>query len=157
MCHHGRMEPVETLGEVECLASLRVLPLFADLDMTDLEHVSGVTSQHRYEPGEMVFSQGEGGDEMLIVVEGSAVVSRLTGGERRPVATLTPGDFVGELSLLTRDPRSADVHAGDEGLHGLVISAETLEAVVRERPRVGFAMLAALADRLATTPLPRRN
>ena len=151
------MEPVETLGEVECLASLRVLPLFADLDMADLVHVSRVTSQRRYEPGELVYSQGEGGDEMLIVVEGSALVTRVTGDERRAVATLTAGDFVGELSLLTREPRSADVHAGDDGLHGLVVSTVTLEAVVRERPGVGLAMLAALAERLAQNPLPRHD
>lgn len=94
---------------------------------------------------------------MLIVVEGSALVTRVTGDERRAVATLTAGDFVGELSLLTREPRSADVRAGDDGLHGLVVSTVTLEAVVRERPGVGLAMLAALAERLAQTPLPRHD
>lgn len=148
------MEPVKTLDQVECLASLRMLPLFATLDMVDLAHIAQVTSQRTYEPGELVFAQGDGGDEMLIVVEGSALVSWVAGGDRRTVATLSPGDFVGELSLLTRHPRSADVHAGSDGMHGLVIAADTFEAVLRERPHVGMTMLVALAERLAQTPLP---
>lgn len=151
------MDQIDTLGEVECLASLRTVPLFADLDVTDLAHLAVVTSQRRYAPGELIFSQGEGGNEMLVVVEGSATVSLVVEGERKVVATLAAGDFVGELSLLTHDPRSADVHAGPDGLHGLVISAATFEAVVRERPRVGLTMLGALAERLARTPLTRHG
>jgi CRP-like cAMP-binding protein len=55
---------------------------------------------------------------------------------------------VGELALLTGEPRSADVHAGEEGLRGLALSMTDLMSVLEERPTVAIGMLGTLASRL---------
>ena len=147
------MEAIDTLDPMDRLVALRGVPLFAELATEDLESISAVTSLRRFEPGEVVFAQGDPGEEMLVVVAGGAEVSRRDGDGRRPIATVGAGAVVGELAILRRHTRSADVIAGDEGLMGIVIDAGTFERMIEERPRIAFSLLATMADRLAETSL----
>jgi CRP-like cAMP-binding protein len=149
------MESVDTTGRLDRVTTLRRLPLFAELDTRDLSDIAGVTTERAYPPAEPVFVQGEPGDEMLVVISGTARVSWRLEHETVEVATLEPGSVVGELALLTDRPRVADVHAGDRGMVGLVIDANTFEAILCERPQVALRLLSALADRLATSDAAR--
>lgn len=156
-CDHWRMEAVDTTSRLDRVTTLRRLPLFAELDTRDLSDIAGATAERAYPPGEPVYVQGEPGDEMLVVISGTARVSWRLEQETVEVAILQPGSVVGELALLTDRPRAADVHAGDRGLVGLVIDASTFQAILCERPQVALRLLSALADRLGTsdaTPVP---
>lgn len=147
------MEPIDTLDPMDRLVALRGVALFAELTTDELGSIAGVTSLRRFEPGELVFAQGDPGDEMLVIVEGGAEVARRDRGSRRPIATVGPGAVVGELAVLRRRSRAADVVAGDEGLMGIVIEATTFERIVQERPRIALSLLATMANRLAETSL----
>jgi CRP/FNR family transcriptional regulator, cyclic AMP receptor protein len=87
---------------------------------------------------------------MLIIVEGEVTVSRPQEGSAGFIRTVRSGDYVGELSLLRGQPRSADVTAGPEGVRGLILSGAELHAILDERPEAAMAMLATLAERLGT-------
>ncbi len=76
---------------------------------TDLKSVMHL---HEFEPGESLISQGDPAEFLLLVVSGHASASvRDTPGDRPPVGEFGPGDIVGEMSLVTNEPRTADVVA----------------------------------------------
>jgi CRP/FNR family cyclic AMP-dependent transcriptional regulator len=141
-------EPLDTLDEMGRVLVMQRVPMFAGLDPEDLVLVARYTEEVTFEEGHLVYREGEAGTELLVVVDGSAVVSRTRDGLTRVIETYEEGEHVGELSLLTGGPRSADVHAGPDGLHGLVISKAELVTVLEERPAVAMGMLGTLAERL---------
>jgi CRP-like cAMP-binding protein len=124
--------------------------MFAGIDPEDLERIAVLFTERRYDAGELIFAWGSEGDEMLIIVEGEVTVSRPQEGSGIPVRTVRSGDYVGELSLLRGQPRTADVTAGPEGVRGLILRGAQLHAILEERPEAAMAMLATLAERLGT-------
>jgi HEAT repeat protein len=141
------MQETRTLDAVDRVLALQRVPMFSLVDPEELERVAAVTTERRYEPGELVFRYGTVGDEMLVLITGEVEVRR-PGGER--IRVLTAGEHVGELALLSGRVRAADVVAGGDGVHALVLGERELEAILEERPEVAKAMLATLAERLAT-------
>jgi NADH dehydrogenase len=70
----------------------------------------GATQAH-YEPGEIVFSEGDTGDNLFMILSGQVEVLKLVGSETQVVSTLGPGEYFGEMALLGRRPRSAGTRA----------------------------------------------
>jgi CRP-like cAMP-binding protein len=142
-------DTVETLDPMDRVLALHAVSMFAGLDPEDLELIAAAMTEVRYEPGERIFSDGEAGDEMLVIVDGSAVVSKTKEGARRIISGYGPGQIAGELAVLIGGRRVADVDAGDTGLHGLALTGADLLSILEERPTVGMGMLGTLATRLA--------
>jgi CRP-like cAMP-binding protein len=92
---------------VNFLATMR---LFDDLDPDDLAVVAGQLRPKSFDPGEVMVREGETGDECFVITSGSAaVVATDLIGEEVTIATLGPGELVGEVSLLDNSPRTATV------------------------------------------------
>ena len=113
---------------------LAAVPLFGPLDADELTELSrGCRSSH-YGHGERLVRQGEAGDSLFVIAEGSAVVAvRDEGGRQREVARLSEGDFFGEMSLLTGAPRSATVSALED-LRVVVLPSRGLKPLLERRP-----------------------
>lgn len=100
------------------------------------------------ENGDRIVSQGEGGREMFIVVEGRVRVSRtLADGSVMDLGHLGRGAFFGEMSLLESLPRDADVDA-DGPVQLLVLSPGALLARLRRDPTLFLELLSQLSGRL---------
>jgi HEAT repeat protein len=140
---------VETLDPMDRVLALHAVSMFAGLDPEDLELIASATTEVRFEPGEHIYQDGDPGSEMLVIVGGSAVVSKSKDTERHVISRYGPGQIAGELALLIGGRRVADVEAGDDGLHGLVLTGSDMLSILEERPTVGMGMLATLATRLA--------
>lgn len=139
---------LDTLDEMGRILVLQRVTMFSDLDPEDLVLVARFTQETRFDPDDRIYREGDPGTELLVIVEGSAVVSKTRDGARHSIGTYRAGEHVGELSLLTGGRRSANVDAGPDGLHGLVVGKSELMAILEERPSVAFGMLATLANRL---------
>jgi HEAT repeat protein len=139
---------LETLDEMSRVLVLQRVPMFSELDPEDLTLIARSTTERRFEPGDAVYEEGDAGTELLVIVEGSAVVSRIRDGQRHVIEVYREGDHVGELSLLTGRRRSADVHAGTDGLHGLTLGKIDLITILEERSSVAIGMLGTMAGRL---------
>ena len=143
------LEKTDTLGVMDRVLALQQVPMFSELDPEDLEVLARSTREIVYAADEVIYREGTQGTEALMIVDGTAIVTVDHDGETRVVAEYGPGDSVGELALLGTGVRSADVTAGIDGLHGVVIAKGDLVSILEERPSVALGMLSTLAERMA--------
>ena len=130
---------------------LRQAPLFSGLDddvATALETSMSSSSLRR---GEILFSEGDDGDQLYVVTEGKIKLGRTSpDGRENLLAILGPGQMFGELSFFDPGPRSATATAvTDVELKSL--GHEALSPVLNAHPDVAHAMLNQLAGRLRRT------
>jgi HEAT repeat protein len=141
--------PDADLGEIERMLELRRVPLFERLDPEDLQRVAAVADERSFAAGVVIVREGEVGDELFVLLDGTVRVERLEpDGSIRLLRTYGPGDHFGELAVLLQRPRVASVVAVD-AVRTLVIGGDGLTAILRERPDAAMAMLATLAERIS--------
>ncbi len=141
---------ITTLSDMERVLFLRNVPLFADLSPQDLRRVADIAREQCYVEGEVVAGQGEAGDELHIVVDGEVRVLRResAAGPDVELARRSRGDVVGEMALITRQPRIASVVAAGD-VRTLRVGRAAFEGVLRERPETAIAVIHILSARLA--------
>ncbi len=125
---------------------LRGIPLFAGLGDRALARVAELATEFEEPAGWVLVEVGQPGSGMFVLEEGTAVVE-LPGGRERE---LKPGDFFGELALLTDHPRNARVRARTP-VRCLAISRMDFQKLLAEEPEIGVAMLPKLAARVEPT------
>jgi CRP-like cAMP-binding protein len=114
---------------------LAASPLFSPLTPPKRAALLEHFTLARYAAGNVVIKQGTQGQSMYIIQSGNAkVITRNDGGEKL-VSRLLPGDFFGEVALLTGKPRTADVIA-ETDLRVMEITRDILRNVVREYPEI---------------------
>ena len=133
---------------MERVLLLRRVHLFQTLPPSDLERVAEIAEERGYADGETIAVQGELGDELHIVTEGTIRVLQDRDGSEHELARRGEGEVVGEMSLLTRMPRVASLVA-DGGVRTIRIGGREFESMLRERPEVALGVLRVLAHRLA--------
>lgn len=125
------------------LDHLAQVPLFRSFSKRDLQRIARAADELAVEQGRVLMEQGQVGRECFVIVDGTATVRR---GNRK-VATLGPGDAVGELALLDHGPRTATVVA-DTAMTVLVLGSRELSGVLDEVPALARKLLSALAARI---------
>jgi HEAT repeat protein/ATP/ADP translocase len=140
-----------TMTEIDTMLTLRRVPLFEGLDPEDLQRIATTCFERAYAAGDALVREGELGDELIVIVEGSVrVVHAGPDGAEQLVRRYGAGDHIGELAILRERPRIATVIAEGDGVRAQVINGESLKAILRERPEAAMAMLATLAERIST-------
>ena len=122
---------------------LAATPLFADVDAAGLDRIADRAVEVGFVADHVIARQGEIGTGFFIVVSGAARVVR----DGSQIATLGPGEFFGELSVLDGLPRVAQVIA-DGPTTCLALASWDFESVVRDEPAVALAVMRGLARRL---------
>jgi CRP-like cAMP-binding protein len=127
---------------------LRKVPLFAELPPQDLQPIAAIAEEQAFTDGDAIVRQGDPGDAMHIIVDGD--VSVVVDDERgaKTVARRSSGDVVGEMALITNEPRIATLIAHDR-VRVLSIGRAQFEAILRERPETALAVMRQLCSRLA--------
>jgi CRP-like cAMP-binding protein len=121
---------------------LRKLPLFADLSEEELHRVAPFATEVVVHPGHRLVKQGEFSYEFFVIEDGTAEVLR--DGEH--VTDLGPGDFFGEIGLLEKDLRNADVVAKND-MHLVTLTGWDLRRLSRNAPQVVDQIRAVVAER----------
>ncbi len=88
-------------------ARLTAIPIFSELSDEEAKRLAAFATETSAAEGQMLMKEGDYSVELIAVEEGSADV--IQGG--RQIATVGPGDLIGEMGLLERRPRNADVIA----------------------------------------------
>jgi CRP-like cAMP-binding protein len=122
---------------------LRRAPLFARCSARQLRAIAAVADELYLPAGRELTREGATGVEFFVLAEGTAEVRR----NGRRVNTLHAGDFLGEIALIVRGPRTATVTTTSPA-RVLVVTGRDFRRLLREMPPLQLTVLEALAERL---------
>lgn len=132
-------------------ADLARVPLFADLGQRQLKRLAKLCREHTYDTGRAVVKQGQmSGVGFFIVVEGEAIVSV----DGKDVARIGPGDYFGELALISKQVRTATVTAATP-LRCLALAFWDFRQFAKDNPDVTWKLMEHLVE-LLTAERQRR-
>lgn len=125
-------------------AFLKTVRLFADFTEAERLALAARLRERTLRREQVLFREGDPGDEMFIVRRGTIIVSKsVTGKVDHVLARVSAGDFFGEMSLLTDAPRSATIQAETDG-ELLVLDRGNLALLTELNPRAAAAFFRAL-------------
>ncbi len=122
---------------------LATVPLFSALSNAELAQVVQAAEELDVPAGEELVTEGRVGREFFLILSGEATVTR----DGQQVATLEPGQWFGELSLLDQEPRSATVRAATD-MKLLVLGQQVFAGLLETIPQVAAKLLRGMAHRL---------
>ena len=125
-------------------AMLAGVPLFAGLSRYDLGELAMQCDEVDVASGYVLAQEGRSGQEFFIIIEGTVGIDR-AGAHLRD---LGPGDFLGELALLSKGPRTASATALTD-CRVVVLSRGPFQTLLGDHREIREAVLEAMADRLA--------
>jgi CRP-like cAMP-binding protein len=116
------------------------VPIFQGLERRDLERIASSMKQRTFRAGDTVTSEGSGGVGFFVIEDGSAKVT-VHGEDRR---TLGPGDYFGEVALLTDSPRTATITA-ESDLRCYGMTSWDFKPLVETHSTIAWHLLQAMA------------
>lgn len=130
------------------------IPLFKTLDEEDLDLISSYLKKETHPKGTILFREGDVGDSIYLVESGQLAV--LGKDEAETIAFIGPGGFVGEISILLAQPRTATLRVAIDA-HLWRLSKSDFEQLVLSRASIAREMMQELGRRLVTTTRRRRR
>ena len=138
----------ETITAAELLARV---PLLSGLDPAELERIAQVAVPRSYPKGARVFHEGDESDACYVIRDGEVRVTREhSDGRAIALATLGPGELVGELAMLDGGVRSASLEALTD-IELLAVSAADMRGLLERNAEITAKLVVALTKRLRET------
>jgi sulfate permease, SulP family len=134
--HRAEMIPLAEVG------------VFANFGEDDLNAIRPYLTRAFYRPGDVIFREGDPGNEVLIVTKGNASAFLQLPNAKIRLATFAPGSIFGELAILDTGARSATVIA-DEDLICFGLTTSNFTALAAKSPSVAIQLLAAIGRELS--------
>ena len=147
------------VSRAETLRMLGGVPLFSGMTKRQLTAVAKVVDHESFEPGAVLLKEMRLGQRLIIIRSGTAAVTRqgivaregptggIQEGRSRRLATVGPGDIVGELSLIDGKPTSASV-VTETPLDALVLYRTKFDQLLDSTPQLYPRLLAGMAERI---------
>ena len=135
----GRSGPSQAV-RVEALGRVA---MFRGLSKRNLVRIDQISRAKTAREGDVLMTQGQPGDEMMVVMDGRAKVRR----GRRKIGEITAGQCFGEMALLENEPRSATITA-IEPMRLVVIPGAGFRKLLMKVPALALAMLTTMSTRL---------
>ena len=132
------------LGKDQKVELIKKVPLFSQLSKTELRQVASVADELQLPEGKELTKEGARGREFFVLLDGEADVRQ----RGRKIRTLKKGDFLGEIALVSKVPRTATVKTTTP-TRVLVITDQAFGALLDSSPKIQRGVVAALAERLA--------
>jgi CRP-like cAMP-binding protein len=117
--------------------------LFSTCNKKELGLIGRASDEVSVDAGRLLTEEGKPGFEFFLILDGKAAVSR----SGRKVATLRPGQYFGELSLLSRKPRDATV-TSETPMQLLVLDQRQFDGIMDRVPGLAHKLMIAMAERL---------
>jgi small-conductance mechanosensitive channel/CRP-like cAMP-binding protein len=141
----ARDENMRTKGRAEALAKVDFLRVLSEEQRHRLAEASRI---HVYGPGERIVIEGEATTEMFIVKRGTVSILRGKDGSPAHVATLGPGEFFGEMALMTGELRNATVRA-EMPTKLISVDHAAIKTVLEEAPELATLISRVISERQA--------
>lgn len=118
------------------------MPLFVGCAGKELAQIAHVADEIDFKAGKTLIREGAPGSEFFVLLQGAAEVTR--GGEK--IDELGPGDFFGEVALVSEAPRNASVTTTTP-VRALVVTTASFRALLEHAPAIESKVRAAVAER----------
>jgi CRP/FNR family transcriptional regulator, cyclic AMP receptor protein len=136
------------MSMVSNLDLIRRVPLFSMLTSAQAEGVAEAVVKRRFKRGELIVEQGKKSNALFIILTGRArVITSDSRGREVILATLNPGDHLGEMSLIDNEPHSATVRA-EVTTDALVLGRVEFARCLPENTSMAYAVMKGLVQRL---------
>jgi CRP/FNR family cyclic AMP-dependent transcriptional regulator len=122
---------------------LKSVSLFSGMGHKELEQVAQLLDEVDVPAGKVLMTQGETGHEMFVIVSGKVSVER----DGKKISERGPGDSLGEISLLSKGPRTATVTAMEPS-RLLYAGQREFHALMDDHPSVRLCILDGLASKI---------
>ncbi len=130
------------------LELIRRVPLFSMLTPSQAESVAEAVIKRRFKRGELIVEQGKKSNALFIILTGrSRVLTTDTRGREVILANLSPGDYIGEMSLIDNEPHSASVRAEIQ-TDVLMLGRVEFARCLPENTSMAYAVMKGLVQRL---------
>lgn len=135
---------------------MRRIDLFSSLPEEQLQALASGLVSRNFPAGQTIVRRGEAGESMFVLMEGLLEVRTelVPGSAEQPVAVIQPGEFMGEMSLLTGEPRMGTVVAMTDVVMW-EITKKQMEPLLRNNPALGGVLARTLAERQGKNALAR--
>ena len=131
----------------ERIEIMRRVALFDGLSDRELEAVANASKERRFDTGDTVVGEGEGGVGFFVVLDGTATVT--VGG--REVNKLGPGDWFGEMALLSTGGKRTATVTADSDLRCAGMTAWEFKPFLANHPDAAWQVLETMAQRSAAS------
>ena len=134
------------MAEIE----LREVPLFSEMDENEVAGIRAIMDEIKFKPSQIIIREGELGGLFYVITEGVVQVTIANAdGESIVLQEIEPGGFFGELSMLTNQPRSAQVRALND-VTVLALARDEFFDFLNKKPSAAIDVLVELGGRLHT-------
>jgi CRP-like cAMP-binding protein len=117
------------------------IPLFESFDRDEVRQLTGFMSAFRCPAGSVLLREGEAGDHMCLLIEGSVeILKNDRFGGRKRLSIVGPGKTLGEMSMIDGEPRFASCVATMEVVYA-VLTRDQLSRIIVDSPRLGTKIL----------------
>jgi CRP/FNR family transcriptional regulator, cyclic AMP receptor protein len=132
----------------DTISLLARVPTFEALGPEELTHVAEVAVPRRWEPGQVVFREGDASDTCYVVRTGHArAIREHSDGRTITLANFGPGDIFGELAMFEDERRSATVETLDR-VEAVALLGPDMRRLMREHPGIAVGVVVSLGRRL---------
>lgn len=146
----GAPDAAAVLGDHSIDQLIGKSPLFQNLDDDGRRRLLEGGTVENYSPGDVIMKEGEPGDAFFFLKTGAVEVATDRGGARLKLADLAAGDFFGEVSVITAQPRTATVTAVSPVV-AVKFQRRRISRVLMDYPDVTRQLNAKIEDRAADT------
>ena len=125
----------------EVLAAVSKLPLFYGLDEIEFKTVAKSLRTIELKKGESIFQEGDDGEDMFIHYSGElSAFSAQSDGKNRMLFKVKVGDFYGEMSIITKEPRSVTITATEDSVT-IKLKGSDFYRIISDYPAIGYKIL----------------
>ena len=122
---------------------------FAEFSREDVSVLAGHMDVYRAQPGEIIIREGDGGDFMLLIIEGAVdILKNGMRGEQLHMTSASPGMTLGEMSMIDGEPRFATCIAIEPSLFA-VLHRDDMAKIILDHPSLGSKILVKLVSMLS--------
>jgi CRP/FNR family transcriptional regulator, cyclic AMP receptor protein len=149
-----RLEHLERVGKGTAIAGeiyglVGRSPFFAEFSREDVSILAGYMNVFRAQPGEIIIRENDGGDFMLLVIEGAVdIFKRNMRGEQQHMTNVGPGMTLGEMSMIDGEPRFATCIA-TKGTVFAALRRDDMAKIILDHPSLGSKILVKMVSLLS--------
>ena len=125
---------------------LKKVPICSGLSEKELKSMVKLSRERRFESGDNIVRKGEEGVGFYLIIDGAVEIR----SDGNTLSKLGPGQFFGEMSVLDRQPRSADVVAVEPS-RCLVLNVLHFKSAISNNPEISLKLLQEFTRRLRAT------